>query len=187
MSCADGTSNIVIQLNPYQGRGCHDGPARRQLHVEVLDIRKDKKMEKTTLGDISLGKIDLYPPEAELIKAIVENTLCDISTDGTSLTDMPTVYCGINTFDILTPATPLYWDVIAKIELVLRVEGQDYTISGAANEQTWIWPSRDIIHRVVNKALQKVIVELKQKLTFLFQSNDHGVVPQSAPPECIRM
>jgi hypothetical protein len=42
-------------------------------------------------------------------------------------TEPETVLCGIRQFGIATPATPVYWDVNAKIQLVLRVRGQAMT------------------------------------------------------------
>jgi hypothetical protein len=168
ISCAGGTSNIVVKLDPFQSMVCEDMNTRQQLRIEVLDIRNDKEMEKTAIGGLSMGKIDLNPPETELIRDIIANALCKIFIDRASPIEMPTIYCGIKTFDISTPATPFYWDIIAKIELVLRVHGQDHTVSGSAKERTWVWPSQDIIHRVANKALRRVTMETEQELVSVF-------------------
>ena len=167
-ACSGGISNIVINMDSFQSMECEDIHTTQQLRVEILDIRKDKRMEKTTLGGVSLGKIDLNPPETELVRGIIENILCKSFIDRTMPKVMPTVYCGIKTFDISTPATLLYWDVIAKIELVLRVHGQDHTVSGSAKERTWIWPSQDIIHRVTSEALRQVTVASEHELRTIF-------------------
>ncbi|MCJ7649363.1 MAG: hypothetical protein MUP85_12170, partial [Candidatus Lokiarchaeota archaeon] len=109
-ACAGGTSNIVINLDPFQGVVCEDMQTGQQLHIEILDIRKDIEMEKTTIGGMFIGKIDLNPPETELVRDIIVNTLCKVFIDRTSQVEMPTIYCGIKIFDVATPATPLYWD-----------------------------------------------------------------------------
>ena len=167
-ACAGWVSDIVIELDPFQNMVREDINPCKQLPIEIMDIRKDIAMEKTSIGGGSLGEIDLNPPEPELVRDIIEHTLCKIFIDKGSPNEMPIVYCGIKTFDIYTPATPLYWDVIAKIELILRVYGQDHTVSGSAIERTWIWPSQDIIHRVANEALRQVTVESEQELTSIF-------------------
>lgn len=167
-ACAGGASDIVIELDPSRGGPCENLDVQRLPRIEVIDIRKDKEMEKTTIGGLSLGKIGLRPPEDELVRNIIANTLCNIFTDKPGPAEPPVVYCGIKTFDISTPATLLYWDVVAKIELILRVQGQDQAVSGSARERTWIWPGKDIIRRVANGALQQAAVELDTALRISF-------------------
>jgi len=45
--------------------------------------------------------------------------------------------------------------VNTRIELLLRVRGQDREVSATATERTYIWPSEEMITRVVNEALRQ--------------------------------
>lgn len=163
--CSGVMSDVVIPLSPdnpfsvVQGQG---PPAR----IEVIDLRVDSTMRRTAFA-ASLGKVTLSPPESELVKALVVNALQAIDGDGGRRGDPPTIYCGIKTFDVVTPATLMYWDVTTRIELILRVRKQERTVSAEAVEQTWLYPSAEIIRRVTNRALQDVSTALKLELPAL--------------------
>lgn len=132
-------------------------------HIEVIDLRRDSTMRRTVF-EVSLGEITLSPPESELIKQVVADALQRVFSDGGRQRKLPTVYCGIKKFDIVTPATPLYWDVTTRIELILRIRGVERTVSGEAVERTWLYPSEEIIQRVTTRALDDVAVRLELEL-----------------------
>lgn len=133
--------------------------APRLAKVEVSDIRKSVNQERTTIGGISMGQITLQPPDAELVKGLVEGeanaALAKLGKD----TAPETIYCGIREFQVETPATMLYWDVTTRIELVLRVAGQDRPVSAKATERTFVWPSQELIQRVTEKALAEAAAQ----------------------------
>lgn len=142
-------------------------PSARRAVVQVSDIRREANLERTTIGGISMGQITLAPPAEELVRTIVE-AKADQVLASRGATGPQTVLCGIRTFEITTPATPLYWDVKTNVELVLRVHGRDRTVSGTATERTFVWPSEALIQRVTTEALRKVGDEVEQALTELF-------------------
>ena len=39
--------------------------------------------------------------------------------------------------------------------MILRARGQARTVSASTTERTWLWPSEDIIGRVVREALRQ--------------------------------
>ena len=132
-------------------------------HIEVVDLRRDSTMRRTVF-EVSLGEITLSPPESELVKQLVADALQSVFSDDGRRGELPTVYCGIKKFDIVTPATPLYWDVTTRIELILRIRRNERTVSGEAVERTWLYPSEKIIQRVTTRALDDVAVHLEQEL-----------------------
>ena len=134
--------------------------------VEVVDLRLDSTMRRTAFA-ASLGKVTLSPPEGELVKALVAKALQRIDGDLSLLGVPPTIYCGIKTFDIITPATPLYWDVTTRIELILRARKKERTVSAEAVEQTWTYPSEEIIQRVTMRALHDISSAIEQELPAL--------------------
>jgi len=160
------TPNLVVPIDTAQIAPQAEPPARMAV-IQVTDIRREANLERTTIGGVSMGRITLKPPAEELVRAIVQAKANQVlASRGTNETE--TVRCGIRTFEIATPATPLYWDVRANVELVLRVNGQDRTVSGMATERTFVWPSEALIQRVTTEALRKVGSEAEQALAELF-------------------
>jgi len=123
----------------------------QRAKVRVTDIRREVTLERTAYGGGSLGRIALQPPTQELVTLLVKATADEVLAQR-GITEPQTVLCGIRTFDIATPATPFYCDVNVKIVLVLRVRGQDRTVSGWATERTFVWPSEEMITRVTTAA-----------------------------------
>jgi hypothetical protein len=155
---SDVTIPIALESLPELAQG--QKPTAR---IEIIDLRRDSTMRRTAFS-ASLGEITLSPPESELVKQLVTNAIIRVASDRGVLGELPTVYCGINAFDIVTPATALYWDVTTRIELVLRIRGNERTVSGEAVERTWAWPSAEIIQRVATQALRVVSVAIEQEL-----------------------
>ncbi len=159
--------SIVVPIDTAQI--VPQGSASRRVQVQVSDLRREANLERTTIGGISMGRITLQPPAEELVQAVVV-AKADQVLASRGVTEPQTVLCGIRTFEIATPATPLYWDVNAKIALVLRAHGQDRSVSGMATERTYVWPSEALIRRVTIEALRKVSAETESALAELFAS-----------------
>jgi hypothetical protein len=153
---------VSIDTKEVVGRAAE---APRRARVEVTDIRKSAEMERTALG-VSLGPIDLRPPVPELVRAIVQ-AKADEVVSRQGIADPPVVLVGIRVFDIATPSTPLYWDINAKIEIVLRARGQDRTVTAAATDRTFVWPSEELISKVTTEALKSLAADTERALTAL--------------------
>jgi hypothetical protein len=164
--CGMSISDIRVSIDPSTVVPMANQRPRR-AQVSVTDIRREVTMERSTLGGMSMGRITLVPPAQDIIKAMIETKADDVLASG-GIAEPQTVLCGIRRFDIATPATLFRWDVNAKIELVLRVRGQDRTVSGQATEHVAWWPSEEIIARVTAEALRQVAVETEGALTELF-------------------
>jgi hypothetical protein len=137
------------------------------VKVQVNDLRRELKRERTTLGRVSMGRISLEPHETELVRQVVAaQAVQALARNGVS--ESQVVLCGIRAFDVVTPAAALYWDVQTRVELVLRVRGQDRTVSAMATERTYVWPSAEIISRVTGEAMQRIGVESGSALEALF-------------------
>jgi len=135
--------------------------------VVVTDSRSETVFRRTTLFDIHMSHIELYPPVPELVRRMVE-VQADRLLASRSGDSPETVECNITAFDIRTPASLLYWDVETRIELILRVRGGTRSVSAAASERTFIWPSQEIIARTVREALHQAEERTGQALRGLF-------------------
>lgn len=167
--CATPTADLVVPINRAQAVP-RTMETPRRVQVQVTDIRKEAQLERTTIGAISMGRVTLKPPATELVQAVVEARADEVLARA-GLTQPQTVLCGIRVFEVTTPATLAYWDINTKIELVLRMHGQDRTVSGMATERTFIWPTQEIIGRVTNEALRQLGAETERALAELFASS----------------
>lgn len=59
-------------------------------------------------------------------------------------------------FGVNTVTTPIYWDVVSRVRLVLKRNGKEYPLSGTSTERTFIWPGEPIIRRVVEESMKQV-------------------------------
>ena len=157
------------QRNPFEP--VHivvDTPQRDQgvacrTHVLVTDSRNETEFRRTTIRDTRMSRIDLYPTVPEVVRRMVETSAARLLA--TEAEQPPeTIACEIAVFDIGTPATMMYWDVETRVELSLRAHGRARTVRAAASERTWLWPSEDIIGRVVREALRQVGEGIDQAL-----------------------
>jgi hypothetical protein len=155
--CATGGQELVVPVDAAAIAGPASGA--RATKLEIADIRQVIRMERTTIGAISMGRIVLQPQETELVRAVVGSRLdAALARHGGAAPE--SVYCGMRVFDVITPATALFWDVTAKVELVLRVRASERALSGSATERTYAWPSEEIIARATAGALRQVAAEL---------------------------
>jgi hypothetical protein len=132
--------------------GAANAPAGR---VEVVDARQVIRMERTTVGSISMGRIVLQPYELDLVRALVASRL-PAGADP--------VRCEMRTFDVITPATALYWDITTNIEIVLKLPAGDRIAAGTATERTYAWPSDELIGKVTTAALQQAGAQVEKAL-----------------------
>lgn len=163
--CSGAMSDVIVPISLGSPANIGNGQTL-PANIEAFDLRRDSTMRRTAFN-ASLGAISLAPPESELVKQLVANALQRIDGERDRWGEPLTIYCGIKTFDIVTPSTPLYWDVTTRIELILRVRGNERAVTGESVERTWIYPSEEIIRRVTTKALHDVFVAIEQALPIL--------------------
>ena len=164
--CAGTLSEAMVSIDLGIPATTLSAPAPR-AEIEIVDLRQGGSMSRTTIGDMPMGTITLSPPEQELVRQLVAEALRKAAGGRTLSVEWPKIYCGIKTFDVSTPATALYWDVTARIVLILRVRGADRQLSGEAVERTYLWPSEEVIGRVTTQALQQVSAAVDQELPAL--------------------
>lgn len=163
-SCA---SDVVVSIDMAHTGFELKGESRR-AKVVVIDLRRELNLERTTIGGISMGNINLTPSVTDIVRRVIEAKADAVLVDEVS-GDQQTIYCGIRAFDITTPVTLLYWDINAKIDVILRARKQDRVITILATERTYVWPSEAIIQRVVTDAVTRFGVESEKVLNDLLK------------------
>jgi hypothetical protein len=166
--------DIVITIDPASiATAPEDAPT---VEVQLSDIREKPSLERTALG-VSLGKVTLRPAESELTHAIVAAKAAALFRANRGIAVPDTIYCGMRKFVIETPSTIFYWDIVATIEIILRVGEQDRVVAGDARERTYIYPTQKLIEKVARQALGKVADGIEPALTDLA-----APPPASSPP-----
>jgi len=166
-ACVGAYSDVTIPIDVTQIIAEAPDDVRREA-VTIIDLRRHSMMRRTAFN-VSLGDIVLSPPETEIVRQLVGNTLNRQSRTGSEVSPWPAIYCGLKTFDIVTPATPLYWDVTTQIEVILRVHGEESSVAAKAVERTWVYPSAEIIQRVTQEALQDIGGKINEALPKLLE------------------
>lgn len=152
LAACGGPVTVKMQSSPPPSEGL-----LAQVRVKDLRTQVDPS-RRTTLG-MPMGNISFDPPEAQLVKNMLETNLTRILRERGVQT--PQVYdCDIAEFGVNTASTPLYWDVIGRVHLVLRHEGKQYDFTGSHTERTYVWPGEEIIRKVVEESLKQIAAEL---------------------------
>lgn len=159
-------SNVLVNLRPYEAQAGNPTGSLAQIRIEaVKDARADAVGsmigERTTIGNVSMGGIDMNPPPTDVMARVLKTEFTQMGYAVVSAAEQFTIGARLRRFQVLTPATALYWDITGAIELEMAVTARDGTKHEAryattCTERTYVWPSEDIIGSVVSACLGKV-------------------------------
>lgn len=172
LTCIARAGDVVLEIDPASiVTPDPDAPAPL---VEVSDMREATSIERSPIGHVSLGQIDVVPPLPELVGAIVSSKAAGIPVEIDTGEDPLVIHCGLRLFALETPATLLYWDIQARIDVVLRVGDRDREVAASAKARTWVYPSKALLEQVTRQALLDLSDRLEPAL---------GELLAAAPPE----
>lgn len=131
--------------------------------VKVNDLRAAGVVasKREAAFGVPMGNVTFDPPEAQLVKNVLEPELTKLMREK-GIQTKGDFSCDIIEFGINTNTTPVYWDVIARIRLILKQSGKEYNLSGTHTERTYIWPGETVIKKTVDESFSKIIATLKQ-------------------------
>ena len=131
--------------------------------VKVNDMRTPGVAASTREAafGVPMGNITFNPPETQIVKNLLEIELTKILRER-GIRSQQDYVCDLVEFGVNTDTTPLYWDVIGRILLVLKQNGKEYNLFGKHLERTYAWPGESIIKEVVDEALQQIVADLRQ-------------------------
>ena len=139
-----------------------DAPSGQALaQVKVNDLRAPgvAASKREAAFGVPMGNVTLNPPEVQLVKQLLEVELTRRLREKGVRTPRDYV-CEIMEFGVNTSTTPLYWDVVGRVRLVLKDGAKDYPLSGTQTERTYGWPGETIVTRVVEESLRQIAAEL---------------------------
>ena len=170
-----GPGNAQVQIKAYaapSAGGARTSSPRAGVRVgPIRDVRRDSVGsligERTTIGSISLGMIEMQPPPAEALNSVLRAELTSSGFDITADDKAASVGGQVTKFLVTTPATALYWDINGVVELELVAQGRDgrkYEGRYLANctDRTFVFPSNDLISGVVMACLREIGAKLRK-------------------------
>jgi hypothetical protein len=133
--------------------------------VKVNDLRTPgiAASKREAAFGVPMGNITFSPTESEIIKKFLEVELTKILKQR-GIQSQQHYVCDILKFGVNTNTTPLYWDVVGNIQLVLKYGSKQYNLSGNYTERTYVWPGESIMMKVIDESLKQISDELYQAL-----------------------
>jgi hypothetical protein len=149
--------NIIVAMQPQQHQ--HE---KLLAHVKVNDLRAPGVAASTRQGELGtpMGNISFNPPETVIVQNFLEDELTMLLKEK-HVQSPQDFTCDLVDFSVNTNTTPVYWDVIGKVSLVLKHNGKEYKLLGTDTERTFIWPGESIIRRSIDASLKQIADELK--------------------------
>ena len=129
--------------------------------IKVNDLRTPgvAASKREAAFGVPMGNITFNPSEAQLVRQLLEVELTRrLRAKGIQTTQ--DYVCEIVEFGANTVTTPLYWDVVGRVHLVLRHAGRDHQLSGTQTERTFVWPGEDLVIRVIDASLRQITADL---------------------------
>ena len=130
--------------------------------VDLNDLRRPgiAASKREAAFGVPMGTVEFDPSEAQILKQMLDVELTKLERDR-GVTSKQTYICDLVEFGVNTNTTALYWDVIGRIQLVLKRGEREYSLFGTHTERTYVWPGEGIIKKVIEESLRQVAGDLK--------------------------
>ena len=147
--------NVVVKMPPPGGPEGAGKPSLAEVHVS--DLRKPGVAASTREAafGVPMGNVSFDPPEAELLRQMLEYELSKRLREK-GIAEKRVYACDMTEFGINTLTTPVYWDVVCRVRIVLKRDGKEFPVSVTSTERTYIWPGETLIRKTVEEALKQV-------------------------------
>ena len=171
--CGGGMGNIRVDMPAYQPSGARPPAPASPVSVRiepVADARSDSVGsyvgERTTLGDMSMGSVDVEPPPATVVTQVLRAELERMGHRVVASGEQASIGGRLLKFKLVTPATAVYWDVNGEIELALAVKRStgathDARYSATCTDRTYVPPGEEIIGKVFADCAGKLGASLR--------------------------
>jgi Domain of unknown function (DUF4410) len=97
-----------------------------------------------------------------------ENLELELTAAGCRLGNTNTatkLVCNVNKFSIRTHTTPLYWDVIAEMNITVsnltQSPPQQEELSATATKRTYVWPTASLCGKVLDESMNKLMAQFR--------------------------
>ncbi len=188
-SHSEGTG-FFVNLTPWATRDAEVPPsaAPRTLRLGAfVDRRPDRGRigERHAAFGVSMGDVHFSRDVAEFLRETVSDDLRAAGHTVTEQTSAPQLTGDVLGFWVRTETTPVYWDVIAEIELRLALATAPARTTSHAcktRERTWTWPTKGVVARVLEACLHELMAKLRADPIWLAAAARAGFDPSRQRP-----
>jgi len=148
-------TDIAVRGQSYE----HQKISGEKLAIVTVNDRRAAGVaasKREAAFGVPMGNITFDPPETQQVKSVLETELSRLMMEK-GLNSKKEYSCDIIEFGVNTNTTPLYWDVIGRIQLVLKYNSKEYNLFGTNTERTYLWPVEKIIKKVVDASFKQII------------------------------
>jgi hypothetical protein len=151
-------SNIVVKMPQTTDK------AQTELlaDVKVMDLRRPgvASSKREAAFGVPMGTVEFDPPAAQFIKQELETELTKLLTEK-GIRSKRYYVADLIEFGVNTDTTPLYWDVIGRIHLLVNEGENQHDLFGTHTIRTYVWPGEEIIQKVISESMKQIISGLK--------------------------
>lgn len=134
----------------------------RDTGVESIIVGSREAAFSTPMGDVRSDR-----PIFTIVKEAVKAELVDRGYVVGDYSDGVSVGGKVKRFWVGTNATPLYWDIVSEIEIMVKIQSPKQKLVkefgpyyAKKTERTYIWPSEEIMNRTLENSLSEVMVKI---------------------------
>jgi len=120
-------SDITVKLSPPQPTHLTQGTLLAAVTVNDLRQPGIAASKREAAFGVPMGNIAFDPPEVHLVKETLEIELTKLLQER-GVQSKQIYVCDVIEFGVNTNTTPLYWDVIGRVRLVLKHNGREYNL-----------------------------------------------------------
>lgn len=167
--CA-GPQNMTVSLGPYEPQGTR-AAARGTVRIEpVKDARTDAVGsmigQRTAFADVSMGDVEMSPLPTDVMGGLLRTEFAQMGYSVVNSGQQFTVGARLRRFQLVTPATAMYWDINGSVDLDVTVTAQgggkhDASYSATCTDRTYVYPGEELIGKVLAACVRDVGAKLR--------------------------
>jgi uncharacterized lipoprotein YajG len=168
---------VVVSLQPYSPQALATPAAAKTATIRV-DSVKDARAdavggligERKGYGNMPMGSIELQPNPIELIGQLLRAELTQMGYSVVASDAQLAVGTQLLKFEVVTPATAVYWDINGTIEIALVANAgtekkHDARYSSTCTDRTYVWPSEEVIGKVITECISSIGAKIRNDTT----------------------
>ena len=170
--------SLMVNLRPHLEQKLKENPERR-LCISMNNL-SDKRSDKLRIGErtaafgVSMGNILPNRKISDYLSEALSDALKAAGHEFNSSQNDVVIDGEILKFWIETPATILYWDITAVIEIKISLrilKENDLRVSrtymARKTERTYLWPSAGLIEKAVDASVMDLTKQIRADLAML--------------------
>jgi hypothetical protein len=168
--CIQKGPGFVVHATPRADVVAVAGPAENAKTIQILAFN-DKRPELGRIGErkaafgVGMGDVHFSRDVALFMRETLETELSAAGHRMVATGGNLTVTGELLTFWVRTETTPLYWDVIADMEVALEIDGVHGKVrkvyAATGKKRTYAWPSTSLLGETIDQCLDQLMNKIR--------------------------